>query len=432
MTLAQSPTHARRTVLLLAFLVSVITYLDRVCISVAAPSMTTDLGLSTIEMGYVFSAFALAYGICEIPMGWFGDRYGQRVLLTRIVVCWSVFTVMTGMARSYTVLVATRFLFGAAEAGAFPTLARALARWFPIQDRGRVNGTMWMGARSGGALAPPIAVLLIAAVGWRSTFAIFGAIGLVWCVFFWRWYRDDPANHPSVNAAELDYITSGGATLPKEHSKTPVPWGRLFRNRTMWFLFAMYFCSAYGYFFFVTWLPTYLMEEHGLTLERSGFYAGLPLAAGAIGCISGGTFSDWLVRRTGSMRWGRRLVGVGGFILAAVGFAGAAMAGDPLAAILWMAFAQGAQDLTLPVAWATCVDVGGRFGGTATGFMNTAGSISAVISPLAAAWLQERFGSFNAMFVSAAVVYFIGGLLWFEIDAEDRLLPEEKEQIVKS
>ena len=166
-----------------------------------------------------------------------------------------------------------------------------------------------------------------------------------------------------------------------------MPWGRLFRNRTMWFLFAMYFCWAYGYYFFVTWLPTYLMEEHGLTLQRSGFYAGLPLAAGAIGCISGGTFSDWLVRRTGSMRWGRRLVGVGGFILAAVGFAGAAMVGDPLAAVLWMAVAQGSQDLTLPVAWATWVDVGGRFGGTATGFMNTASSISAMISPLAAAWL---------------------------------------------
>ena len=428
MTLAQNPTHARRTVLLLGFLVSFITYLDRVCISVAAPAMRADLSLSTTQMAAVFSVFALAYGIFEIPMGWLGDRYGQRGLLTRIVVCWSIFTVMTGMARSYIVLVAIRFLFGAAEAGAFPTLTRALARWFPIQDRGRVNGTMWMGARSGGALAPPIAVLLITAVGWRSTFAIFGAIGFVWCVFFWPWYRDDPADHPSVNAAELDYITSGQATPPKEPSHAPAPWGRMFRNRTMWFLFAMYFCSAYGFFFFVTWLPTYLMEEHGLTLQRSGFYASLPLAVGAIGCISGGTFSDWLVRRTGSMRWGRRLVGMGGFVLAAVGFAGAAMVGDPLAAILWMAFAQGAQDLTLPVAWATCVDVGGRFGGTATGFMNTASSISAMISPLAAAWLEKVFGSFNAMFVSAAIVYFIGGMLWLAIDAEDRLLPEEKEQ----
>ena len=333
-TLAQSPTNARRTVLLLGFLVAVITYLDRVCISVAAPSMTADLGLSTIEMGYVFSAFALAYGIFEIPMGWLGDRYGQRRLLTRIVICWSVFTIMTGMARSYMVLAATRFIFGAAEAGAFPTLARALARWFPVQDRGHVNGTMWMGARIGGALAPAVAVLLIAAVGWRVTFAIFGAIGFVWCAFFWPWYRDDPADHSSVNAAELDYITSGKATAPSENSKAPMPWGRLFRNRTMWFLFAMYFCSAYGYYFFVTWLPTYLMDEYGLTLQRSGFSAGLPLAAGAIGCISGGTFSDWLVRRTGSMRWGRRLVGVGGFVLAAVGFAGASMAGDPLAAVL--------------------------------------------------------------------------------------------------
>lgn len=423
----QTPTKARHAVLLLGFLVSVITYLDRVCISVAAPSMTSDLGLTSMQMGFVFSVFALAYGIFEIPMGWLGDRFGQRVLLTRIVLSWSAFTVLTGLARSFVMLWVTRFFFGAAEAGAFPTLARALARWFPIHDRGWVNGIMWMGARTGGAVAPPVTALLITFVGWRETFAFLGVIGVVWCVFFWRWYRDDPAEHASVNAAELAYIRIGAAVVPpQERSKLPMPWKRLLGSRNMWALFGMYFCSAYGFFFFVTWLPTYLMQEHGLTLQRSGFYSGLPLAAGAVACVSGGAFSDWLIRRTGSIRWGRRVVGLSGFLLAAVGFGGAALVGDPLASVVWMAVAQGAQDLTLPVAWATCVDIGGRFGGTATGFMNTASSISAMISPIAAAWLQEFFGSFHAMFVSATIVYFIGGLLWLAIDPEDRLVPEDK------
>ncbi|MEZ5365599.1 MAG: MFS transporter [Bryobacterales bacterium] len=150
-------------------------------------------------------------------------------------------------------------------------------------------------------------------------------------------------------------------------------------------MFGMYFCSAFGFFFFVTWLPTYLMDEHGLTLERSGWYSAMPLAAGAAACLLGGGASDRLVRKMGSLRWGRRLVGVAGFLLASAGFAAAAYAGDALGAVLWLAFAQGAQDLTLPVAWAVCVDVGRRYGGTATGFMNTASSLSAALSPVIAA-----------------------------------------------
>ncbi len=179
-------TNARRITLSFAIAAAFITYLDRVCISIAAPSMTEDLGLTSMEMGYVFSVFALAYGIFEIPMGWFGDRFGQRRLMTRIVAGWSLFTVLTGVVRSYTALIAVRFLFGAAEAGAFPTLARALARWFPPSERGRSTGLMWMGARLGGSLAPPVAALLIGSIGWRPTFGSFGVLGLVWCWFFWR------------------------------------------------------------------------------------------------------------------------------------------------------------------------------------------------------------------------------------------------------
>lgn len=418
----EKATAARNRVLTFGFLVSFITYLDRVCIAAAAPAMSSDLGLTSLQMGYVFSIFALAYGIFEIPMGWLGDRFGQRVVLTRIVACWSVFTVFTGLVWNYLALLATRFVFGAAEAGAFPTLARALARWFPRTERGRVNGVMWMGARLGGSLAPPLAAVLITSIGWRETFAIFGSVGFIWCVMFWRWYRDDPANHPAVNASELSYIRLGAGALPSPKSpNAKLPWTCMFRSGTMWALFGMYFCSAYGFFFFVTWLPTYLVEEHGLTLERSGLYAALPLGVGAVACIAGGTFSDWLVRRTGSLQWGRRLVGVGGFVLAAVGFGAAALMGDPLAAVLWLSFAQGAQDLTLPVAWATCVDVGGRLGGTASGFMNTASSLSAMMSPVSAAWLVNTYGSFSAMFATATVVYLMGALLWFWIDPRQRL-----------
>ncbi|MDA1313895.1 MAG: MFS transporter [Acidobacteria bacterium] len=425
----ETPTRARYIFLFLAFLVSFITYLDRVCISQAAPAMSGDLGLSGMEMSYVFSAFALAYGLFEIPMGWLGDRFGQRKLLTRIVAGWSVFTVLTGMVKSYFLLLLTRFAFGAAEAGAFPTLARALARWFPRTERGRVNGFMWMGARAGAALAPPIAAWCIGAIGWRETFYLFGSVGSLWCIAFWRWYRDDPADHPAVNKAELEYIQSGTvqSNTVQSRPQAKLPWTKVFQSGTLWALFVMYFCSAYGSFFFVTWMPTYLMEEHGMTLERSGLLSGLPMGIGAIACVVGGTFSDWLIRRTGSIKWGRRIVGIGGYGLAAVGFGIAAQSRDAWSAILWLSFAQGVQDLALPVAWATCVDVGGRLGGTATGFMNTASSMSAMISPIAAAWLRKTYGSFTVMFSSCIVIYLIASVMWMILDPSNTIHDQEEE-----
>ena len=410
-------TNARRVTLAFAVTVSIITYLDRVCISIAAPFITEDLSLTSVQMGYVFSAFALAYGLFEIPSGWVGDRFGQRRVLVPIVAAWSVLTVFTGAARAFSSLVSIRFLFGAAQAGAFPTLTRALARWFPSSERGRTTGLMWMGARLGGSLAPPLTALLIAQIDWRLTLAVLGSTGLVWCWAFWRWYRDDPADHVGVDQAELAYIQSEG--IPPAEAAA-IPWRSMLADSNLWALFWMYFCSAYGFFFFVTWLPTYLMEEHGLTLEQSGFYSAIPLLAGAAACVSGGTFSDWLVRRVG-LRWGRRTVGIGGFALAALGFGLAASAGGALSSVLWMAFAQATQDLTLPVAWAVCVEVGHRYGGTATGFMNTASSASAMISPISAAWLAARFGSFESMFWASTIIYLVGALLWFLIDPERRV-----------
>jgi MFS family permease len=412
------PTAARHRVLAMIVLVTGITYLDRVCISAAAPRMMAELRLSDLQMGYVFSVFALAYGLFEIPMGWWGDRVGQRKMLTRIVVCWSAFTALTGMVRGQLELVVARFVFGAAEAGAFPTAARSLARWFPLGQRGRVTGLMWSGARLGGALAPPLATAFIGWFGWRISFQIFAAVGMVWSAVFWSWYRDDPASHPAVNRAELELIRqeAGGVGSVSRSPATAAPWKRMFASGTMWALFWMYFATSYGFWFFLTWLPTYLMREHGQTGRQAGLLSAMPLTLGAVACLTGGALSDAVVRRTGSLRWGRGLVGLAGFTLTGLGFGAAALAKGPLAAVVCLTLAAGALDLAVPAAWAACLDVGGRFGGTTTGFMNTASSISAMISPLAAAKLFEHFGTFHAMFASAAAVYLLAGLLWLKID----------------
>jgi MFS family permease len=376
--------------------------------------MQTDLGLSQLQFAWVFTIFNIAYGVFEIPAAWLGDRWGQRRTLIRIVGCWSAFTIFTGLARNLTTLLMTRAVFGAAEAGAFPTLSRALSRWFPLHERSRANGIMWMGSRSGGALAPPLTVVLMMAIGWRYTFAVFGAVGLIWCVVCAIWYRDDPADHASVNSAELRTIRVGAAQPPEAGER--VPWKTLLLNPTIIALFFSYFASGFGFQFFVTWLPTYFMREHGLTLQRSGVFAAVPLAAGAAGCLMGGVIADWITRRTGSVTIGRRSVGVSGFLLGAIGYTAAIFVISPEAAIGFLALASGAHDLTLPVLWATTTDAGGRFGGTASGIVNLASSLSGVLAPLSAAWLESIFGSFHAIFYAAAAMYVVGAALWLVIN----------------
>ncbi len=382
-------TPAQRRVLALVFSAAMLTYFDRVCLSTAAPSMQAELGLTQVQMGYVFSIFNLAYGLAEVPSGWLGDRWGQRLMMFRIVGGWSLFTMLTGAARGYASLLAIRFVFGTMEAGAFPTLSRALSHWFPPERRSRANGVMWTGARLGGALSPAIAAAMILWIGWRWTFALFGIVGIAWCAAWMLWYQDNP--------------------LGKAHARTlePVPWRRLLTNGTMLALFWAYFASGFGFQFFVTWLPTFLMKEHGLTLARSGVYASLPLLAGAVGSLLGGFLAD---------RLGRRVVGVCGFLFSAIAFVASSFAGSGEAAIFGLVLAAGLHDVTLPVAWATCVDVGGRFGGTASGYMNLASSISGTAAPIAAAWLAEFSGTFGMVFWVAAAVYAIGAALWLVID----------------
>jgi ACS family glucarate transporter-like MFS transporter len=412
---ASSPaTSVRNSVLTLLFLVTALNYLGRTCLSAAAPQIMADLRLSTLQMGKVFGVFALSYGLVEIPAGWWGDRIGQRRVLTRIVLCWSAFTAATGLAVNYVTLIATRFAFGAAEAGAFPATARALSKWFPAFDRGRVMGIMFTGARIGGAAAPPIAALLVSYCGWRLTFLIFGLVGLIWVPFFRRVYRDDPRTHPAINEAELKYIGQNSHEEGKRVERTP--WRQLFLSSNLWALFWMYFGTSYGFWFFLTWLPTSLMRDYGLTASRSGLYAALPLTIGAVSCVTGGIISDRIARMTRSLRFGRRAVGLAGFLLAGVGFGAASVAKTAVSSVLWLTIGAGAIDLAVPVAWATCVEVGGRFGGTATGFMNMASSISAMLSPIAAAWLFDHYGSFRPMFLSVTAVYWITGLLWLKID----------------
>src|ERR1019366_803260 len=271
------PSHTRYWVIVFAVALAIIQYIDRVCISQAAPLISRDLSLNKWQMGWVFSAFTLAYALFEIPAGYMGDRTGPRKVLLRIVLWWSFFTVATGWMWNWASLLVTRFLFGAGEAGAFPNLTKAFHRWLPLHERTRAQGVMWMSARLGGAFTPGLVFLCLQCVTWRTAFLLFGVLGLVWAVVFFWWYRDDPRASKHVNAAEATLLPVEADAGQHFHA----PGNRLFTSRTVWCLCGQYFACSYSFYFFITWFPTYLLEARHFDIGQGSLMAGMPLLPGA-------------------------------------------------------------------------------------------------------------------------------------------------------
>lgn len=409
-----APTRARQTVLGFAVTLAIITYVDRVCISKAADLMMADLHLTKEQMGYAFSAFALAYALFEIPGGWLGDRIGPRRVLLRVVILWSVFTALTGWAWGLISLVVFRFLFGMGEAGCFPNLTKAFTIWMPPAERVRAQGIMWLSARWGGAFTPLLVVWVLTLMNWRMAFTLFGVLGFVWAFFFARWFRDDPRRHPSVNAAELAQI--GDSTRNLE-AHGPVPWGKLLRSRTVWMLWLQYACMSYSWYFYITWMPTYLKETFpALGKWESAWLNCLPLFFGGLGSLACGLLAGRIGRALGEGR-SRRVLAVAGFVLAAVMLVVATKFSHPVLAMLAVGLASFGNDLAMPGAWAACMDVGGRHAGSLSGSMNMMGNIGGALAPtLVPVVLAWSGGDWNVNFYSFAAVYLVGGIAWLFID----------------
>jgi len=410
-------TRVRTRVLAFAFLLAAVTYLDRICISAAAPSIMEDLHLTMLQMGAVFSAFTLAYSLFEIPSGWLGDVKGPRSVLTRIVLWWSAFTMLTGAARGYQSLLAIRFLFGAGEAGAFPNIARSFSQWFPIRERGRANGMMFLGSRVGGMLSVPIANRLISQWGWRASFVFFGLLGLVWAAAWFVWYRDRPEDHPGVNAEELVWIR-GRMQYPTPISKTEsanTPWAALLRSRNLYAICAMYFAFGYGLYFYFTWLPTYLIKELGFSRFTGGLFAALPFLLAGIADLVGGWLTDFLTRSRG-LRVGRCHLGFGAFLTCAAFLFASTAVPSPIVKAILIAMALASADLALGACWAVPIDIAPDHAGVITGFMNTLGNIGGLIGPLVVGYAVDRWHSWMFPFYITALVYASGAVAWLVID----------------
>ena len=404
--------RVRGRVLGFAFLLAVVTYLDRICISAAAPFIMEDLQLSVLEMSVVFSAFTLSYSLFEIPSGWLGDVKGPRRVLTRIVLWWSGFTILTAAAQGFRSLVVIRFLFGAGEAGAFPNIARSFSRWFPLRERGRANGVMFLGSRVGGMLSAPIALLLIARWGWRASFVVFGLLGVVWAAAWYAWYRDRPADHPSMTREELAWIEQDGRA-EKVHHRTP--WPALLRSRNLYAICAMYFAFGYGLYFYFTWLPTYLIKELRFSLLAGGIFAALPFLLAGLADLGGGWLTDYLTRRYG-LRVGRCHLGFAAFLTCAALVFASTLPAPPIGKAVLLAFALAAADLALSACWAVPIDIAPDHVGVVTGAMNTLGNLGGLVGPLVVGVAVDRWQSWTLPFYITALVYAGGAFAWLAID----------------
>ncbi|MDB5456728.1 MAG: putative permease [Caulobacter sp.] len=420
MAQAQSPvrpTRVRHMVLWLTVAAYMITYMDRVVISIAAPSIQKEFGFSLITMGWIFGTFQLSYALFQIPGGWLGDRFGPRRALTGIVAWWSLFTAATALTWSAGSMIVCRFLFGAGEAGAFPNATRSLSRWMLPSERGFAQGLTHAGARLGSAVTPILVVFLIAHLGWRGPFFIFAVLGLIWAgVWFW-FYRDTPGEHAMVNAGERELIQGAlGEGAPAGKIRKAVPWGLLLRSRQLWLLSAMYACYAYVMAIFLTWFPKYLMDARGFSIKEMGLYASLPLAAAVIGDVCGGGASDHLFKATGKINLSRRLVAITGFLLAAVAIPPAVLVGSPMLGVAFFCLALFGLELTVGISWAVTLDIGGEYAGSVSAIMNTFGNIAGASAAALTGYLITLYG-WDAAFLVLAGLCFLAALLFIRIDA---------------
>ena len=397
-------TRVRYGVVGFALSLAIIAYIQRVAIGQAAGQIGHDLNLDKQELGLILGAFGLSYALFEIPMGLLGDKRGVRRVLTQIVIIWSVFTALTGAAWNFTSMWIVRFLFGAGEAGCFPNLTRMLSQWLPRGERIRAQALMWASTRWGGAIAPPLALLGINLFGWRWSFVAFAALGLIWCIAFMAWFREKPSEHPGVNAAELELL-SESQTLIEHHDANW--WQILSRPQTM-LLMVQYFCWSYVWYFFVTWMPTYLQEEHGRSFAETAGLSVLPLFFGGLGSLVSGMLPLSVPRQ-----W----VAVGAFATVAGMLLLVPHASSVTMVVVLMALISFSGDLTVPISWNACVEIGKGYTATVSASMNMFANFSGFVAPwVAGIILKHSDNDWNRVIYVMTGFAILGAVLWLFID----------------
>jgi sugar phosphate permease len=378
-----------------------VAYIDRVNISVAAPFLRKEFGLSPTELGVVFSAFAYPYAAMQILGGWCADKFGPRLVLAVLSTIWAVATILCGFAWGLTSLLIFRFVLGVGEGGAFPTATRAFTFWLPATERGFAQGLTHSFARLGGAVTPPIVIGIAALYSWRESFIALGVISLLWTALYVWFFRNTPVEHKWVTPAELKEIGIDTAQM-KTASKGKTPWAEMIRK--MWLVTFVDFCYGWSLWVFLTWLPSYLKDARGFDLKQLALFTSLPLLAGVVGDTLGGVVSDTIYKRTANLKVARRamlVLGMGGalvFMLPVVGVK------DPLTAVALLSASFFFLELTNAVLWSLPMDIAGAYAGTAGGMMNTGFGLAGMISPVAFGFLIQTTGSYQVPFAVSAML----------------------------
>ncbi len=429
------PSRTRWTILALLFLISVITYIDRVNISVTARQMMPALGLTEVQMGKVFSAFVLGYALFQIPGGWLGDRWGPRRVLTLAVIWWSVCTAVTAVAPVLPLadlvgilgsLMCVRFLLGVGEAAALPNFNRAVANWLAPHERGLGIGIAIGGIGVGSALAPPITAWVMVNFGWQTAFYGAAVLGLFISVLWFAYATDHPGQHRHVNPAEAALIEFGRQEMPGRAS-TPVSWSQLCRTPTLWWLVASYTCLGYVAYIYMSWFYLYLINVRGFSVLRGALFASAPFVAITILCPLGGWATDQLTRMAG-VNVGRAVTGGAGMGLAAIAILIGALVDQAYLAIGLLSLGAGFLYFSVGAYWSSTVDLSKRHAGALSGLMNMGANLGGSISPTMTPWLAEQFG-WTVALGTGAVVACLGSMMWFNIRPGDGLaMPGTKQE----
>ena len=369
------------------FLISVLMYVDRACIGAAKSNISGEFGLNNIQWAWIMAAFTLGYALLQNPAGRLSDKKGARLVMSSIISVWSVLTALTGAAWNFISMVLIRFLFGAGEAGAFPTLSKVVYKWFPVKERGIIQGINFSGSRIGGAVAYPIVVALILALGWRGSFFVFGLAGIGFSIAWWLYFRNSPEESKWVNEEEKQYII---ATRQKDEGlKTNnLTFLQILKSKNMLLAMLQYIGSNFTFYFTLTWMFPYLKEALGSTGTAVGIWAMAPLIGGAIGNWVSGIIVD-VIYKSNKLKLSRRLPAVIGFVLAAVGVILMTKADTDLQKVLFLTLAIFGADMTLSPSWAFCIDIGKENAGAVSGTMNMAGNLGAFTSILTFGYLAD-------------------------------------------
>lgn len=415
----ERPTKIRWWFSLLFFIIGVVAYFDRLNISIAAPMMMKEFNLDRIQFGVILTVFSIGYAIAQVPGGMLAERFGPRRIITVALSWWSAFTFLTAVASSHGILTTVRFMFGLGEGPLYPSTNYFIGKWYNNYEKGKANSALLAGSYFGPVIGPSLTVALLMAFGWRSVFVLYGILGVI-IAFVWYFFaKDKPQEHSGVNAAELAIINEGRMSSDGV-AKSVAPWGKYLASVQFWALGLQYFFSLYIVTFFLTWLPVYLMEARKFSLQGMGVAASFPWLAIFVLVMTAGFFSDALIKQGKTKMVARSTVACVGLIISGIAIYMAAKATVPIANVVWLTVALGAMGLPVNVSWASCNDIGGRFSGSVSGWMNLWGNLGAAASPLFSAVLATKFGWDGCLTITSFSVV-IAIVLWLLVRPDKEL-----------